>query len=70
MELCPLEGEAYIYLAELSFLAGEGREARSAYVRQAMQVRPHDPAVRLAAGNESALCGDLNRGHGALAHRL
>ena len=60
VELSPLDGEGYIYLAELSFLADEGREARSAYVDQAMHVRPYDPSVLLAAGNEAALAGDLN----------
>ncbi len=60
VELSPLDGEGYIYLAELSFLADGGRAARSAYVQQAMQVRPFDPSVRLAAGNEAALAGDLN----------
>ena len=60
VEFSPLDGEGYIYLAELSFLADGGREARSAYVNQAVQVRPYDPSVLLAAGNEAALAGDLN----------
>lgn len=59
VQLCPLSGEGYIYLAELCFLNGGDRQTRSAFVQQALRVRPYDPPVLLAAGNEAALAGDL-----------
>ena len=64
LQLCPLQGEAYTYLAELSFLEGMDRRAKAAYVDQALRVRPHHGAVQLAAGREAALIGDLPRALG------
>jgi tetratricopeptide (TPR) repeat protein len=65
VRLCPLQGEGYVYLAELMFLEGLGNHAKSACIEQAMKVRPHSAAVNFAAGRETALAGDVA---GALKH--
>lgn len=59
LELCPLEGEAYLFLAELVFLEGRGADAYSAYADQALRVRPDDPSVLFAIGNTYFLASDL-----------
>lgn len=55
VELCPLHGEAYLYLAQLSFLAGVGDAAKPVLVDQALRVRPHSGEVLVAAGAEAGL---------------
>ncbi len=59
LQLCPLQGEGYIYLAELCFLAGAPTSATSAYVGQALKVRPHDGKVLFMAGKEALLKNEL-----------
>ena len=46
----PLQGEAYLYLANLCFLEGRSTAAVDAYVDQALRVRPHDGDVLFEAG--------------------
>jgi tetratricopeptide (TPR) repeat protein len=58
IQLCPLQGEAYVYLAGLEFLSGFGPSIETEYVEQALRVRPYDGAVLVAAGGEAALAGD------------
>ncbi len=62
LELCPLQGEGYICLAELAFLEGSSETAAQACIDQALRVRPYHGAVLLAAGNEAAFDGDIPRG--------
>ncbi len=68
LALCPLQGEGYLYLAKLQFLAGPGTDKaspgadKSAYVGQALRVRPFSGAVLLEAGQEAVLAGDITRG--------
>jgi len=51
LELCPLLGEGYLYLAELRFLEGTGSEtAQPMFIDQALRVRPYDGAVLFEAG--------------------
>lgn len=50
VELCPLQGQAYVHLAELEFLNQLDRRRRHAYYRQARRVRPADAHVLFAAG--------------------
>ncbi|MCD4727206.1 MAG: O-antigen ligase family protein, partial [Pirellulales bacterium] len=57
--LCPLEGRAYVYLAELSFLRGGNDAVRHSYLQQALRVRPYDGAVLQAAASEALLAGDV-----------
>jgi tetratricopeptide (TPR) repeat protein len=57
--LCPLQGEAYLQLAGLSFLDGSPQRAAQAYVDQGLLVRPYDADVLFEAGNQSLLSGNL-----------
>ncbi len=59
--LCPLQGQAYLSLAELSFLDGPNSPAKTTYVAQALKVRPFHGAVLFAAGQEAALAGKLDQ---------
>jgi cytochrome c-type biogenesis protein CcmH/NrfG len=65
LELSPLQGVAYAYLAELAFLQSPGSSAHTQLVRQALRVRPYDPAVLFAAGREAIFVGDAS---GAIAY--
>jgi tetratricopeptide (TPR) repeat protein len=58
---CPLRGEAYLYLSEISFLDGPSAPEKNACIHQALSVRPFDGAILFAAGQESVLAGDLAR---------
>ncbi len=62
---CPLQGEAYLFLAELVFLEGKNESAKRALVEQATRVRPFDGKVLLMAGKESAVAGEVEE---AVAH--
>jgi O-antigen ligase len=64
LALCPLQGDAYVYLAKLGFLEGADPEITSAYLEQALKVRPHDGRVLYAVGKEVFLRGDLDRALG------
>lgn len=61
VQMCPLQGEGYIYLADLAFLASPTATAKEAYVAQAQKVRPHAGLVQFAVGREAALAGDATR---------
>ena len=51
LALCPLQGEGYLYLAELRFLEGPDSETiRSAYLDQALRVRPFEGSVLFEVG--------------------
>jgi len=51
LRLCPLQGEGYLFLAQLSFLAGPGADAcKTACIQQALTVRPFEAAVLFEAG--------------------
>ena len=56
---CPLQGEGYLFLAELCFLEGGTDLDKSRYIEQALLVRPHDGSVLLMAGKEAAVAGDV-----------
>lgn len=57
---CPLQGEGYVYLAELSFLEGLGPEAVSAYNSQAKNISPHDPDVLFSIGKNELIAGNIS----------
>lgn len=61
LQLCPLQGEGYVYLAELCFLEGKSGEVKRAFIDQALQVRPYSGTVLLAAGGEAVLAGDAEQ---------
>jgi len=55
--LCPLQGEAYLHLANLCFLAGQKRNAIDAYVDQCLRVRPQDNNILFEVGKQQLLLG-------------
>ena len=57
--LCPLQGEAYLHLANLCFLDGASGDVAEAYANQGLLVRPHDADVLFEAGNRTLMAGDL-----------
>ena len=59
LRACPLQGEGYIYLAELTFLEGRSTDAKAVYIEQAEKVRPHSGMVLFAKGQEAALEDNL-----------
>ena len=61
VRLAPLRGEAYVYLAQLGFLAGDGSRAKRAYLDQALRVRPYDNDVLMVVGSELALDGQIEQ---------
>jgi len=65
LKLCPLQGEGYLFLANLCFLEGRPAESIDAYLSQGLQVRPHDGGVLFEVGKQKLLQG---RGEEAIAH--
>lgn len=61
LHLCPLQGEGYVYLAELAFLNSASAQLKHEFVEQALRVRPYSGIVLLAAGGEAALEEDTER---------
>lgn len=59
--LCPLQGEAYLYLADLSFLGEPDLPEKDACVEQALKVRPFDGTVLFAAGQEAVFAGNFDQ---------
>lgn len=55
VELCPLQGKVYLYLAELDFLDADVKWDSRELVNQALAVRPHEPKVLLASGRQGLL---------------
>lgn len=56
---CPLQGEAYLSLAELLFLEGRPDSAKYALLDQALLVRPQDGTVLTQAGIAAGLKMDV-----------
>ena len=63
--LCPLQGEAYVFMAELNFLRESNRDHELVLIDQALRTRPEAPPVLVTAGREALLAGDDEIG---LAH--
>ncbi len=57
VRLCPLLGEGYFILGQLSFLNGGREEGVMAWFRQALAVRPCDGELLFRVGAELALTG-------------
>jgi tetratricopeptide (TPR) repeat protein len=66
--LSPLQGEAYIYLSELAFLHAEYPHNATAYLNQAIRVRPFDGDVEFEIGKQALLVGDMPSALGHWAH--
>lgn len=58
--LCPMQGNAYLYLAELSFLENAAEPWKKACVEQALCVRPYDGDVLETAAAEAIAAGDYD----------
>jgi tetratricopeptide (TPR) repeat protein len=58
VELCPLQGDSYLHLADLCFLERRPREAVAAYVDQGLRVRPYDKQVLSRAGLQQLILGN------------
>jgi O-antigen ligase/tetratricopeptide (TPR) repeat protein len=61
LAISPLQGRAYVYLAELSFLVGGDHAVARDCIEQALRVRPFDGDVLFAAANEALRAGDTER---------
>jgi tetratricopeptide (TPR) repeat protein len=60
LRLCPLQGAAYLLLADLCFLDGSDcGAAQAACIDQALAVRPYDGDVLMAAGKHAAGTGNV-----------
>lgn len=62
IEETPLEGNAYLCLAELCFLHDPSGKLHERLIKQALVVRPYDPNVLFAAGQEALLLGREEEG--------
>lgn len=58
--LCPLQGQAYLHLAELRFLDDLESQHGSALLRQALLVRPQSSTVQFAVGRQQWLDGQTD----------
>jgi tetratricopeptide (TPR) repeat protein len=56
----PLRAQAYVQLAELGFLDALDADTEMAYLKQALVLRKHDPAVLFAVGRYVSLEGDTD----------
>jgi tetratricopeptide (TPR) repeat protein len=61
IQLSPLQGEVYMYLSQLGFLAGDGAAAHQDYLAQARIVRPHEADILMAAGSDMILKGQIQQ---------
>ncbi|MCH8045823.1 MAG: O-antigen ligase family protein [Planctomycetes bacterium] len=70
LRLLPLEGSAYLFLAEMSFLQGAQatHEAKRAFIDQALLARPYDGNVLFRAGTEAMLDERLGGREAALVY--
>ncbi len=59
VQLCPLQGQAYVQLAELRFLDDLDPQHGPALLRQAQLVRPQSAAVQFAVGRQRWLDGEV-----------
>jgi len=60
-QLCPLQGEAYLILGELTFLESPLPSIKRNYFAQALRVRPNHGGILVAVGGEIAMDGDFDR---------
>jgi len=59
LSLCPLQGEGYLYLADLDFMQGSGPGVKDTWLAQASTVRPYHPQVLFAQGRDAWYLGDV-----------
>jgi O-antigen ligase/tetratricopeptide (TPR) repeat protein len=61
VELCPLQGEGYLYLAELSFLKGYNTAAIESLYQQSLRTNPVEPTILFAVGNHEFIQGHVDQ---------
>ncbi|MEO2047147.1 MAG: O-antigen ligase family protein [Pirellulales bacterium] len=61
IRLNPLQGQAYLYLANLCFLAGHQVNAIDAYLDQSLRVRPQDSDILFEVGKQHLLLGRVEQ---------
>jgi len=61
LELCPLQGYGYVYLAQLNFLDESQPATQWQQLDQAVTLRPYDPHVRFVVGRQSLADGDIQQ---------
>lgn len=59
MSLCPLQGQGYVYLAELGFIEGAAPDTQQVLLDQALTVRPYAAQILFVAGRDAWLAGDF-----------
>ena len=59
VQLCPLQGQAYVHLAELRFLDDLAPQHGAALLQQAQLVRPRSATVQFAVGRQRWLDGKV-----------
>jgi hypothetical protein len=64
LQLCPLQGEGYLHLANLSFLQGNQPGAVEAYIEQSLLVRPYQGRILVEAGRQLLFVGQVERAFG------
>ena len=60
----PLDGDAYLLLAQLCFIEGANRKQVAAYLDQGLRVRPSDGDLLFEVGKEALVNGDNERAIG------
>lgn len=62
LQSSPLQGDAYLYLSELSFLTDPRPKQQKLWTEQAMSARPLSSSLKFAAGQQAILQGDIPTG--------
>ncbi len=60
LQLCPLQGQGYVYLAELQFLNDLDPKHPQEFLKQAKLVRPFSAQVQFVVGREALIDGRLD----------
>ncbi len=60
--LSPMQGQAYLHLAELAFLQQPNQRIEQVLLDQAVRVRPYDGTVLFCRGREAVFDGDWEAG--------
>jgi len=61
LQQSPLRADSYVYLSDLAFMNREAIRLESAYLKQALTLRPYDPEIRFAGGRHAMENGELER---------
>jgi len=59
--ICPLEGKAYLTLADLCFLEGRGRNEIAGFIQQSERVSPYDGDILFEVGKQLLMAGQIEK---------